>query len=174
MTTSRAIAVWLFDCLDLDSALVGDLLEERARGRSAFWYWRQVVVAICLAIWRALVDHKLLALRALAIGCATNYALMVLVERLLPHLSPLGPNASAKAWIIGLSLILLIQSLTGWVVARTHRAQAVPMITAFAIWLIMLAAIMWTMDTYLRMLLVDAIDQPSFDPTLRDISLQYR
>src|SRR5215475_7240217 len=53
MRTSRAIAVWLFDRLDLDSALFGDLLEERARGRSAFWYWRQVVIAMCLVIWRA-------------------------------------------------------------------------------------------------------------------------
>ena len=35
----------MFDRLDLDSALAGDLLEERARGRSALWYWRQVVIA---------------------------------------------------------------------------------------------------------------------------------
>ena len=160
MRTSHAIAVWLFDRLDLDRALVGDLLEERARGRSALWYWRQVVIAICLAIWRDLLDHKLLALRAIATGCAINYALMFLLERFLPHLARLGPTASAKAWIVGLSLILLIQSLTGWVVARTHRAQAVPMITAFAIWLLMLATIMLARDAYLRMLLVDAIDQP--------------
>ena len=135
MRTSHAITLWMFDRLDLDGALAGDLLEERARGRSALWYWRQVVIAICLVIWRALRDHKLLALRAIATGCATNYALMFLCERLLPQLGlPLGPTASARTWIIGLSLILLIQSLTGWLVARTHRAQAVPMITAFAIW----------------------------------------
>src|SRR5262249_40372333 len=65
-----------------------------------------------------------------------------------------------------LSLILLIQSLTGWVVARTHRAQAVPLITAFAILLIMLAIMLATKDAYLRMLLVDAIDQPRFRPHL--------
>ena len=166
MRTSHAITVWMFDRLDLDGALAGDLLEERARGCSAFWYWRQVVIAICLVIWRALRDHKLLALRAIATGCATNYVLMFLFERFLPHLSAitsrLGPTASAKAWIIGLSLILLIQSLTGWVVARTHRAQAVPMITAFAIWLIMLATIMLAKDGYLRMLLLDAIDQRAY------------
>jgi hypothetical protein len=159
LRTSHAITVWMFDRLDLDGALAGDLLEERARGRSAFWYWRQVVIAICLVIWRALRDHKLLALRAIATGCATNNAVMFLLERFLPHFSRLGPTASAKAWILGLSLILLIQSLTGWVVARTHPAQAVPMITAFAIWLIMLATIMLAKDAYLRMLLLDAIDQ---------------
>ena len=166
MRTSHVIAVWLFDRLDLDSALAGDLLEERARGRSAFWYWRQVAIAICLVIWRALLGHKLLALRAVATGCATSYVLMFLFERFLPHLAPLGPTASARTWIIGLSLILLIQSLTGWVVARTHRAQAVPMITAFAIWLIMLGIMLATKDAYLKMLLVDAIDQPRFRPYL--------
>jgi len=101
MRTSRAITVWLFDRLDLDSALVGDLLEERARGRSAFWYWRQVVIAMCLVICRALLDHKMLALRAVATGCATNFALMFLFETLLPNLAPLGPTASARTWIIG-------------------------------------------------------------------------
>jgi hypothetical protein len=166
MKSSRAIAVWLFDRLDLDSALSGDLLEERGRGRSAFWYHRQVVIAICLVIWRALLDHKLLALRAVATGCATNYALMFLYERFLPHLAPLGPTASASTWIIGLSLILLIQSLTGWVVAHTHRAQAVPMITAFAIWLIMLSIMLATKDAYLRMLVVDAVDEPGARPYL--------
>ena len=166
MRTSHAIAVWLFDRLGLDGALAGDLLEERARGRSAFWYWRQVVIALCLAIWRALLDHKPLALRAVATGCASNYALRFLCERLLPQLAPLGPTASARRWITGLSLILLIQSLTGWVVARTHRAQAVPMITAFAIWLMLLTIMLATRDAYLRMLIVDAIDQPRFRPYL--------
>jgi hypothetical protein len=166
MRTSDGIAAWLFDRLDLDSALAGDLLEECARGRSAFWYWRQVAIAICLVIWRALLDHKLLALRAVVTGSATSYASMFLFEKLLPNLAPLGPTASARTWIMGLSLILLIQSLTGWVVFRTHRAQAVPMVTAFAIWLIMLSIILAPMDAYLRMLLVDAIDQPRFRPYL--------
>ena len=36
------------------------------------------------------------------------------------------------------------------------------MITAFAIWLIMLATIMLAKDGYLRMLLLDAIDQRAY------------
>jgi hypothetical protein len=166
MKRSHAITAWLFNLLDLDRALAGDLLEERGRGRSAFWYYRQVVVAICLASWNALLDHKLLALRAVATGCATNYVLMFLFERFLPRLAPLGPTASARTWIMGLSLVLLIQSLSGWVVARTHLSQAVPMVTAFAIWLIMLSIILAMKDAYLKLLVVDAIYQPSFRPYL--------
>ena len=40
------------------------------------------------------------------------------------------------------------------------------MITAFAIWLIMLGIMLATKDAYLRMLVMDAIDQPSFRPYL--------
>jgi hypothetical protein len=65
--------IWLFELLDLDVALTGDLLEERARGRSAIWYWRQVLIAVWIGIWSAIRDHKLLALRAVATGFAMEY-----------------------------------------------------------------------------------------------------
>jgi len=58
MTPSHAIAIWLFELLDLDVALTGDLLEERARGRSAIWYWTRVPTAV----WISRVPDFLLAL----------------------------------------------------------------------------------------------------------------
>jgi hypothetical protein len=51
MRSSHATAVWIFERLGLDVALAGDLLEERARGRSTTWYRRQVLFAICTGIW---------------------------------------------------------------------------------------------------------------------------
>jgi hypothetical protein len=62
----------MLERLGLDVALAGDLLEERARARSAIWYWRQVLIAILIGIWGAIRDHKVLALRAVATGCAAN------------------------------------------------------------------------------------------------------
>jgi hypothetical protein len=70
MRSSHAIVVGLFESLDLDIALAGDLLEERARRRSAVWYWRQVLIALWIGIWRAIRDHRVLALRAVATGFA--------------------------------------------------------------------------------------------------------
>jgi hypothetical protein len=144
-------------------ALTGDLLEECARGRSAIWYWRQVLIAIWIGIWGAIRDHKLLALRAVATGCATNYVFLLLWLRFLDPLPNPGSMASIVHWIPGLSIILLTQSATGWVVARTHRAQPVPMVLVFVIWLLL-----W--DVYdnvstvrmlmVRPLLVDSINQP--------------
>jgi hypothetical protein len=163
MRRSHAIANWLFERLGFDMALTGDLLEECARGRSAIWYWRQVLIAIWIGIWGAIRDHKLLALRAVATGCATNYVFLLLWLRFLDPLPNPGSMASIVHWIPGLSIILLTQSATGWVVARTHRAQPVPMVLVFVIWLLL-----W--DVYdnvstvrmlmVRPLLVDSINQP--------------
>jgi hypothetical protein len=82
MRSSHAIAIWLFECLDLDVALTGDILEERERGRSAIWYWRQVLTAVWIGIWGTVRHHKLLALRATITGLA--------IEALLTFLSCSG------------------------------------------------------------------------------------
>lgn len=52
MRSSHAAAVWIFERLGLDVALAGDLLKERARGRSSIWYWRQVAAGCAAnAVW---------------------------------------------------------------------------------------------------------------------------
>lgn len=45
-----AIATWLLDhlCAERNEALAGDLVEEYFGGRSAGWYWRQVMAAIAI------------------------------------------------------------------------------------------------------------------------------
>ena len=57
MTASRppSAAAWLLEHLGGENeALAGDLLEEFRRGRSAAWYWRQVLVAIVVSQSKAL------------------------------------------------------------------------------------------------------------------------
>lgn len=44
-----AVATWLLQCAARgNEALVGDLLEEYRHGRSAAWYWRQVLTAVAV------------------------------------------------------------------------------------------------------------------------------
>src|SRR5579872_4944999 len=135
MRLSPAAAVSLLERLGLDSALAGDLLEECARGRSTIWCWRQVLVALWTGVWSATVAHKLLALRAVATGCAVNALWLFLWSNFLHiGLSP-RPDISFES-IASLLTILFTQVATGWVVARTHRAHAVPMVFVFMIWLV--------------------------------------
>ena len=50
-----AIATWLLQHLGdgvKNEALTGDLLEELSQGRSAGWYWRQVVAALFASFWK--------------------------------------------------------------------------------------------------------------------------
>jgi hypothetical protein len=163
---SQPIPFWLLDRLGLDPALTGDILEEWAQGHSTIWYWRQILSVVRGAIWKALLDHKLLAVRAVATGFAMNYALMFVCEHFPEYWTPLTPNASIRTWISRLSLILLIQTVTGWVIACTNRRQPVPMVTAFAIFLMLWAMVLGSADSSLRMLLVDSLDKPVFRPYL--------
>jgi hypothetical protein len=101
---SQPIPFWLLDRLGLDPALTGDILEEWVQGHSTIWYWRQILSVVRVAIWEALLDHKRLAIRAVATGCAMNYALMFVFQHFPEYLTPLIPNASIRTWISGLSL----------------------------------------------------------------------
>lgn len=163
MRLSYAAAVWMFERLGFDAALAGDLLEECARGRSTFWYWRQVLIAIWVGIWRAIFDHKVLALRAVATGCAVNSVWLFLWGKFLHIGLPTTPMISIES-IASLLIILLTQAATGWVVARTHRAHAIPMVFVFVIWLV-LWYLVGTFSEAER-LLVNSIDQLRFLPYL--------
>ena len=131
---SYTAAIWILERLGIDSALVGDLLEECGQGRSTLWFWKQILIAVWTGIWRSIFGHKLLALRAVTTGCAVNGVWLFLWEKFLPIALPTYPSFSMES-IACLLLILLSQAATGWVIARTHRAHAVPMALVFAIWL---------------------------------------
>ena len=167
MRSSHAITVWVFDRLDLDGALAGDLLEERARGRSMVWYWRQVLIAIWTGIWSFVFAHKVLALRAVATGCAVNGVWLFLWMKFL-HIGLSVPPPYTKPVLMEsiacLLIILLTQTATGWIVARTHRAAAIPMVVVFVTWL----TLWFFVDTFseAKRLLLNSIDQPRFRPYL--------
>jgi hypothetical protein len=171
MRSQHSIAAWLFERMGIDDALTGDL-EECARGHSVMWYWRQVLMVIWIGTWSVILRHKLLALRAVATGCAVNSVWLFLWWKFIPLLRfPVTPTISVEL-IPYLLITLLAQSVTGWVVARTHRAHPVPMVVVFAIWL----AAWFAVDAvpYVRGLLVysNSINQTGF-PGLYLVSLAW-
>jgi hypothetical protein len=160
MRRSHAAANWLLERLGLDVALTGDLLEECAQGRSAIWYWRQVLIAIWVGIWSAIRDHKLLALSAVATGFAIELSLILLWQFV-----PGPPLFSVEFWIVDVSAILLTQAATGWIVARTHRVHPVPMVSAFLVCLLL-----WYVSSIFSssagMILADSLTRPQARPYL--------
>ena len=73
MRTKRppCVATWLLRHLASDNVpLAGDLLEEFRAGRTAHWYWRQVMAAIFRDMLDRIWAHKTLGLLALAVAGA--------------------------------------------------------------------------------------------------------
>jgi len=120
--------------------LLGDLLEERASGRSRAWYWRQVLVAV----GRSIVDegrrHPIQTLRAAALASAVYCAALAITLFTYGILfSFLYPPMGESRWIFLLfSLEVVPALLAGWVLARTHRACIEP---AIVIILVLYAAL---------------------------------
>ena len=75
---------------------------------------------------------------------------------------PVRPALSFES-IATLAIILLTQVATGWVVARTHRPYAIPMVLVFVIWLVW-----WHLagSSPVKALLADSLGKPEFLPYL--------
>jgi hypothetical protein len=68
MTPSKppAIASWLLEHSGTDAAIVGDILEEFAKGQTATWFWKQAIVAaspvaLCAFRWLGVVPLTVVA-----------------------------------------------------------------------------------------------------------------
>jgi hypothetical protein len=164
MKDSRAIATWLLERFRLDTGLAGDLLEERSLGRSAAWYWRQVLTAIAAYIVNDIYTHKAEMLGALMTGLGAETVLFGLYNAYVSPSLPVRPMLSPTSWGINLGIICVTQIATGWLVGRTHRRHrfsALLVLTTFT-------AAWWTYENLstLQMLTANSIDQPRFRPYL--------
>lgn len=68
-----AVATWVLKRLALgerQESLIGDLIEQYRQGRSASWYWRQVLMAILVSATNELRDHKRFMVRLVVVGSA--------------------------------------------------------------------------------------------------------
>lgn len=129
-----AVAVWLLQRLRNDS-LLGDLYEEFNMGRSAWWFWRQTAIVMCLGCYRDIGAHKLLTARAMLTYALVGYA----VQQLLYVSIGSSYNSLLRSHPeYGWALFLLVGAMTpsliqGWLVGRLHRRHQAAMVVAVAV-----------------------------------------
>jgi len=110
-------------------ALIGDLQEERQRGRSRVWYIAQILAAIIVGSWKDIRTHRLLALRAIGIGIAALVLYFFAAGALL--------NFVQRRLYEGIRVHVGFL-FSGWVIGRLHRAHGITFAVAFAAVLAML------------------------------------
>jgi hypothetical protein len=129
-----ALAEWLltrFGIPQRNESLMGDLAEESSSGRSALWLWRETTVAIAATVGRDIRNHKLLAMRAIAMGWALTWGW----QRIVMLFQPPGGVRIQTLWAWSILVMFtwsLWAAIVGWVIARTHRAQQASMVLAYA------------------------------------------
>jgi len=115
-------------------ALLGDLLEERAGGRSRWWFWVQVAYAAVLIALRDVRVRRLRALRAILVGWLVaqgigSIGLFAVFAYAVPASVPSGQFAGAAT---ALYFIVLVAAGGGaWAVTRLNPRHEGPMLIAF-------------------------------------------
>ena len=128
--------LWRFGVPQRNESLVGDLIEERAAGRSALWLWGQTAAAIADTVVRDLRDHWVLAIRAIGTGWIAFFLYGSICAR-VPLLewwweTPNHTLQNLYFYILIAEVSIVWPLACGWTVARTHRAQPAAMVLAFA------------------------------------------
>ena len=137
------LASWLLQHLapgPHPESLLGDLIEQYRDGRSAAWYWRQTLTAILVGVTRDIRTHKLLAIRAVAVGWVL-YVVSSFPVNLL--------SGTIRVWTVGwlvdtghysfgwlfwsrrltdTLLVFTACAISGWLVARLHRSHPAAMV----------------------------------------------
>jgi hypothetical protein len=156
--TAPRFATWLlrhFGCGSNNDAVMGDLAERYARGKTAAWYWQQVGIALVVGAFQDIRGHKFLTLRGVAVAWAISYlsgkgfwALL-----LLNALSPVEMFWTLSPWIASwtlpdfvsvyqLAIYVLIPLVTmliafacGWITTKLygphHRSILLMLVAAY-------------------------------------------
>jgi hypothetical protein len=90
------VATWLLERFAVNDSIVGDLLERYEKGQSSIWYLRQVLMTILVGAVREIQDHKLLVVRAVAMG----FSILVLFDLGTSTLLN-GVSFHGAVWIFG-------------------------------------------------------------------------
>jgi len=129
-----ALATWVLERFCGDPGLAGDLIEEYARRQSARWYWKQAVMAVGAYSASQIMEHKWLAVRAIATGYAIWYVFNATLLRgfIRPWLAPDTTLEKAALLTLGYAIWLA----NGWTIAKLHRPYSTAMVFAYVLWAI--------------------------------------
>lgn len=127
-----ALASWLLERFCADPSLAGDLIEEYGRRRSVLWYWKQTVMAVGAYSTSQILEHKWLAVRAIATGFVIWYVFNATLLRgfVRPWMAPDTTMEKAAYLTLGFALWLA----NGWTIAKLHRPYSTAMVFAFTLW----------------------------------------
>jgi len=124
-------------------ALAGDLAEAFRGGRSGWWYWRQVLGAIALDAVREIGTHKMVTIRAIALGQTFVWVSgRYLMYDILHYDQWLFARGIAKWFYVngyglppwaGWPAIAILFAASGWIVGRTHRQYGPSIVFAYAL-----------------------------------------
>jgi len=134
-------------------ALLGDLNEERERGRSTAWYFTQILAAVLVGSWRDIRGHKIIAARAIVIGLVAKLLLSLTTAALMSVLTGWGfmlggrwiglpwyfrfPYSSSLEWTVAV-VAIGGDVVVGWLVVRFNRDHGVGLLLACAVALCLL------------------------------------
>lgn len=169
-------ATWLLKRLACENeALAGDLMEEYRKGRSAGWYWRQILIAIAVGSANTIRAHKVLALRAIFVGWSAQFLTNYLIghpvfDLYVTLLRKFGIIPNWLQWHYYDYPLLLpmcaTAAFTGWIVARLHRPYRGAMVFAY-----LASVLVWALPEFLR-LAADASSNSRFLPYLYTQSVE--
>jgi hypothetical protein len=114
-----------------DDPLVGDLAEEYRGGKTRRWYWRQALSLLVLSPSRRMRTHPLRALRGVAVGWAAFLAVFAAFDAsIAPRLSTIGYSTGQWSvfWTAAFICSYVGFAISAWIVSRTHRDDAGPVL----------------------------------------------
>lgn len=163
-----SLVTWLlrnFGTSRMNDCLIGDLMEEYQHRGSVAWYWKQVLIAVAIAFYSEIRAHKLLAVRAILVGCVIAELAYSMLE--LPLFNVLKRFAFGSGLVTGTwwahgyiypwtVIACLSAAGVGWVVARLHRRHERAMVFAYAV-----AQLLFGLPELCK-LLVNAFDDTRF------------
>jgi hypothetical protein len=128
-------------------ALIGDLYEERARGRSILWYYLQILAAILLGSWKAVRANKGAAIGAIAAGFGFQIAFgnALLLVRLAARWAGY-PVSGIVAEFLQISADMFL----GWSLVSLYRSYGVTLLLAFraAMLAFLLIVVVWSASPF--------------------------
>ena len=120
------IATWLlrrFGPSEQNQVLVGDLAEHYRSGRSRWWYWREVMIALSVGTLRETWQNRMMVLMGLAVGWLMVRNLDPLIMRLFVF-RPMVARVIVERIVFGF--------LVGFVLALLHRPRHIAPIMLLA------------------------------------------
>ena len=121
------IASWLlkrFGPTEQNQVLVGDLAEHYRSGRSRWWYWREVMIALSVGTLRETWENRMRVLMGLAVG-------WLMVKNLAPVIMRLFVFPPTVARLIAGKVV--IGFLFGFVLALLHRPRHIAPVMLLAV-----------------------------------------